>query len=101
MENHNERTPWEWLAQIANQVIHEQQTRHSRSSNSGIVHAGTHDFELAFLLPMKVVISKARLALLRDLASKAPPGLGQMALDEQAELNKLYFEMAKRDNPDK
>jgi|SRR5665213_384463 len=94
------KTPWEWLGEIATQVIRKKQREHSRPSDGGLIYAGIHDFEEKFEIPLRILIAKTELKIYRKLAEQAPPGLGQLCLDKQAELDNLYFEMAQRDRPD-
>lgn len=106
MENQNERTPWEWLGEIADAVIRKKQSLHSRQDYSGIVHAGHRDFEEAFEIPLKIYREKIRYELQEEYnrkmnsAVKEIPNFGVDAMKTLSVLKDLYFELARRDNPD-
>lgn len=91
--------PWVWLAEAANKVIHRKQRDHARA-NDGLIHAGTHDFEEEFKPRIKLLIAQTEAKLLRELASQAPIGLGQMLVEKNHEIDRLEFELALHKRPD-
>lgn len=74
--------------------------------NDGLIHAGTHDFEQAFEIPMKIYREQVRYELQEEYnkkmnsAVKEIPNFGVDALRTLGELKNLYFELAKSNHPD-
>lgn len=105
-EREEKKPALRWLAEIANRVNHEQQLIHGKRNDSGITYAGTHDFERAFEFPLKIIIGQALIELQMQnaeairSATRDQPNFQEDAMKRQVEVNKLYFEMARRDRPD-
>ena len=92
--------PWRKLAEVAKRVSHEKQLLHSKPGDAGMIYASASDYEEAFELPIKLMIAEAELKLIMKHAQREMPSMGQEAFEKQAEINKLYFELAKREHPD-
>lgn len=93
-------TPWRKLAEIAKRAAHDAQLQHSKQWEAGLIHASAGDFEDAFELPVKIMIAEAELRIIILHAQMSYPGFGGEAIRKQDEINKLNFEMAKRERPD-
>lgn len=95
------KTPWQELAEIADRVIRVKGFPHWKPSQElGLINAGTWDFASEFELHVKKIIAQAELGIIMEYAKREVPGFGHDAIRKQEEINKLCFEIAKREYPD-
>jgi hypothetical protein len=93
----NEPREWaEWLAELAVRLVHLKQRE-----NRAVIHAGTWDFVELFELPMQLLRAETELAILLKFAKREHPSFGAEAMQKQIEINRLRFEIAQRERPDR
>lgn len=96
----------EWLADIANRIVHEEQQLHRKPNDCGIIYAGAVAFEQAFEIPLQIYRQQIRYELQEEYnrkmnsAIKEMPNFGVDAMKTLGEIKELYFQLARRDNPD-
>lgn len=93
-------TPWRKLAEIAKRVVRAARAEHGKPNDANMIYADTRDFEDEFEYPLRLLIAQTELKIIMEHAHRELPGLKQEAFDKQEEVNKLCFELARRERPD-